>query len=172
MTEESSKARSRISPQRKADLQDKPTKDHASPPESSKRFSKSKRTTSSKLELPQFGSIDLSSFIFSGRGVYLCISLLFLLGLLYVFTTIPPSQIANILLYQLYPPVLLLFGGAMYTLSFAFLQQHRRAVFITIYLTLLLLLHFQSVTFTPMVLGIPLMIFAVTELIMSLVFRQ
>lgn len=173
MTNQSDKARSRISEQSTVSLLEKKTRPEVLVKDTNKRSKKNRATQQlSNFKLSSFNAVAVSAFFLSKRGIYFLAFILFSLTLMYFFSSVHPSDIANIVLFHLYLPILLVFGGAIYTLGYTLLAHQRRAIFLSLFSSLVLLLHFQAVEFSLLVIAIPLVIFLVTEMIMSLVFRQ
>ena len=84
-------------------------------------------------------------------------------GLYHVFTNLKPYQIQNIFIPNAYLPVVLLFLLANFFFFSFLLLNSRRGWMVSVYLTFLFFLRLQAVTYNPLVIGAPLIIFALLE---------
>lgn len=77
------------------------------------------------------------------------VSLLLFVPLLYIFTQVSPAHVANVVFYQSYLPVLLLFvTGSFFFCSFIFLSKAKGAL-VSLWLGCILFLKLQDFVVTP-----------------------
>jgi hypothetical protein len=172
------KARSRIS---------KTTKPETSEPVPTQRESpvsfRKIRDRSSSFAVPNFlkntGNFLGNSYLSNDLGVryikalpWLGLSGIFFAGLFYVFTTVHPSAVANWLLYQSYFPILILFLCATFFLCRFIFLSPTKGLSLSIWLTVLLLLKFQSFVLTPALVAISAAIFVGIPFIWPVLFRR
>ena len=120
------------------------------------------------IKLPDFFSPDL----LKARGVYLAIAVLLWLILAVIFTQVHPDEVANVLLYQSYLPVLLLFAASMYLLGkFIFQKNHSSAIF-SAFFTIIVFCKLQQVVINLPLIGVLLLILGAIEAIFRLVIRK
>ena len=92
--------------------------------------------------------------------------------LFHILTAIEPSQIANVLFYESYLPLHIVFlVGNFFLLSFALLHT-RRALVWSIFLAILLFFKLQSVAFTFDTLASTVAIFLLIESIFTFIFKK
>ncbi len=91
---------------------------------------------------------------------------------LYIFTTIRPEEIANVLFFQSYLPLLLVvFAAVFFTSNFFFLHS-RRAAEISFLCTLLLFLQLQDVIVTLPIVGAVAAVLLATEVLSTFIFKK
>lgn len=169
------RAKSRISVERKVDLVE-----HTPHHQAIHKSLKTSNRWVSRLRQPlterSHSSVTLLGLVgspsFKKRLPSLIIAGLLLFILLTILTTVPPNSVANILLYQSYLPVLIIFLFATYFLGKVIFISTRISFFTAVFFGLLLFLKFQAVELSAIVVLTPLMIFAGLEVILKLVFHK
>jgi hypothetical protein len=169
------KAKSRISVERKDVLVERDPRQHTAnkPLKTTNRWVARLRQPLSQKSGPSFTLNDLiTTATLKSRLPSLIIAALLFFILVTILTTVSPSSVANIVLYQSYLPVLFIFMLAAYFLAKAIFIATRISIFSSLFFTLLLFLKFQSVELSFLVVLIPLLFFAAIELVLKLVIRK
>ena len=83
----------------------------------------------------------------------------------YILNTVPPERLRDVIFSGFYLPVLLLFLATNF-FCLAFLLLNSRRGWVSVYLTYLLFLRLQAITYTVTIVVPPLIIFAILEIIL------
>lgn len=172
------KARSRIAAP-KPGTSPEPTRQPETPPVA---FKKTKRTS---YKVPFKVSFNRMENLFSGESIansfsnqylkavpLLGISLVLFSILFYFLTNVHPSLVSNWLLYQSYFPVMVIFFSATYFLGKFIFLSHWKGMGLSLWLSLLLFLKFQSFLLSPGLISLTGLILLGIPLILPVLFRK